>query len=221
MLKPKGPLQLIDLRDSRVRRLWDAEDGALVVPAPDRLLLNGFSYDSLHEPLDAKGRLGWIAASQRDGHHPGVYLELANAFQRVGQRADARTVSIASERRARHGLSRLSPRGLWSDLLWVTVAYGYRNWLAGCWLLTVLFSGALFFTLDQGSFTAKSFGHGHFSPVLYALDITIPFLDLGQVSAWSAEGAVAWVGVVMAISGYALAAAVIAAAAGVFKREQG
>ncbi len=211
---------MVDLRDSRVRSLWDAIDGRLAGHLPERLRLEGFKYEALREPLDAQTRLEWVARSQQDNHVPGVYGELADAFRRIGRRGDARKVGVANERRARRDSPRWSPRGLWSDLLFVTVGYGYRNWLALLWLLVPLAVGTAAFSIWEGSFTHAGENPPPLVPVLYAIDATVPILELGQTRWWSATGGMAWVELGLAALGYALVAALIAAAAGLFNRDQ-
>jgi hypothetical protein len=220
ILAPNRTNGVIDLRGTEVRTLWDAIDGRFAGQLPERLLLERFKYESLREPLDAKKRLEWVARSQRDNHIPGVYAELADAFRRIGRRADARRVGIANERRARKDSPWWSPRGLWSDLLFVTVGYGYRNWLALLWLLVPIGLGTAAFSICRGSFTHSGQDPPHLVPPLYAIDATIPILELGQTRWWSATEGLAWVELGLAVLGYALVAAVIAAAAGLFNRDQ-
>ncbi|HEX5928010.1 MAG TPA: hypothetical protein VFY48_01305 [Solirubrobacterales bacterium] len=211
---------VLDLRRATVESLWDAEAGQFLGQAPAGMRLEGCTYESLREPLEAKQRLEWIERSQGDRHYPGVYSQLATAFRRIGHRGDARMIEIASERRARRDSKPVSFRGIGHDLLWVTIGYGYRNWLAALWLSGLILVGAALFALDESSFVATIRNPPDFDPLLFAIDITIPVLDLGQTRAWSATGCMAWVGLVLAVSGYALVAAVIAAAAGVFNRDQ-
>lgn len=211
----------VDLRDASVRSLWDAEDGDFEGQLPRAMRLEGFSYQSLREPLDAKRRLSWIASSQRDRHYPGVYRELAESFRRIGRAGEARKIAIANERRARRDMRSWGVRRAWSDFLWVTIGYGYRNGLAALWLVGLIGVGALLFSLDESSFLETARHPPHFNPVLYAIDVTVPVLDLGQAHGRSATGWLAWVSLCLAVSGYALAAAVIAAAAGVFNRDEG
>jgi hypothetical protein len=210
----------VDLRDATIRSFWDAEADRFGGLLPTRLKLEGLSYTSFREPLDANRRLQWIEPSQADHHYPGVYAELANAFRRAGRAGEAREILIANERRARQSLPKWSHRRLWHDILWVTIGYGYRNWLAGIWLVGLVLTGALIFSLGQDSFHSTGLHPPAFNPILYSVDVTIPVLELGQTRGWSAPGCLAWVGLALAISGYALAAAVIAAAAGLFARDQ-
>jgi hypothetical protein len=221
ILMPKKVVGTVDLRNTSVRSLWDAEREDFVGQLPEQMSLEGFTYRSLRAPLDAEKRLVWIAPSQRKRHYPGVYAELANAFRRMGRQGDARRIAIANERRAREDYGRLSPRGIGHDLLYVTIGYGYRNWLAIFWLSTLILIGAAVFALGESSFVATTRYPPPFDPVLYAIDVTIPVLDLNQTRSWAADGCMSWTGLVLAISGYALAAAVIAAAAGLFNRDNG
>lgn len=220
ILTPEVAQGPIDLRHATVRSLWDASADGFVGQHPCSLLLNGFQYD-LQEPLDTERRLKWAQGTGEEPYYPGVYRELAEAFRRVGRGDEARDVLIAGERRARHQLRRFSARGLWQDLLWATVGYGYRNWRAAVWLLVLIAAGSLAFKLGESSFSPKeNVPPPDFNPVLYAVDATVPILDAGQQGGWIAEGAMAWIALILSVSGYALATAVIAAAAGLLNRDQ-
>jgi hypothetical protein len=209
----------VDLTHTTIRSLWDAYEGKFTGKRPSDLSLDGFSYQALREPLDAGRRLEWIAPSQEGRYYPGVYVELASAFSRMGHGGDARKVSIAGERRARKELKKWSPLRGWHDLLWVTVGYGYRNWLALVWLAGLLVAGSIACWIGDDSFVALQENPPSFEPVLYAIDATVPILDVGQQKAWSATDLMAWVTLVLTVSGYVLGAAVLAAAAGVFNRD--
>jgi hypothetical protein len=211
---------VVDLRRVSVRSLWDADRGQFLGRLPDELLLDGFTYLSLREPLDAKQRLKWIAASQGDRHHPGVYSELAEAFRRVGYPGEARKVEIAGQRRARADTGRWSIQRLWHLFLDLTIGYGYRDWLALIWLAVVIGIGTAIFAVDESSFKKTTLHPPEFDPLLYAIDATVPVLGLGQTDAWSATGGVVWVKLGLSVVGYALLAAVVAAAAGLIKHDQ-
>jgi len=218
LLAPISVMGNVDLRNATVRTYWDAAEGRFVGRRPQHLLLNGFHYD-LREPLDASQRLTWICDSPSSPYLPDVYSELADAFRRLGRAAEARKVLIAGERHARRQFRRFEPRGLWQDLLGGTIGYGYRNWLAGIWLVALTLLGALAFKLEEASFSPKDSPHPDFSPLLYSIESTVPILDLGQRSAWIAGGVAVWVAFFLSICGYALATAVIAAATGLLNRD--
>lgn len=210
----------VDLRRASVRSLWDAQFGKFRGQRPTDLWLHGFHYDSLREPLDAKRRLEWIEPSLQGGYFPGVYVELANAFHRVGHSGDARAIAMAGERRAIQQLRRWRPRWLWNQLLWLTTGSGYRNWLAGIWLLGLLVVGSLLFWWEEDTFLALVRIPPDFNPLLYAVDVTVPVLDVGQQRAWAATEWLRWVSLFLTVAGYALVTAVIAAAAGLLNRDQ-
>lgn len=209
----------VDLRQATVRSLWDAANGRFPARRAS-MRLQDFAYGSLREPLDAERRLEWIEASQGSSYFPGVYVELANAFHRIGHRSDARRVAIAGERKAIDQLNRWRPRWLWNKLLWVTAGSGYRNWLAIVWLLGLLAVGSFFFHGYEDDFIRIVRTPPPFNPILYAVDATIPVLDVGQQRAWAATGWLRWLSLGLTIAGYALVTAVIAAATGLLNRDQ-
>jgi hypothetical protein len=222
---------LVDLSDLRVRSLCDVEDGKFFGMRCERLSLDGFSYAALSEPLDAEQRLAWIEASQVDTHDPKAFIELADAFRRRGRNSDVRRVLIASQRRAYRELKPraarstniperigLAARRGWHNLLYVTVGYGYRNWLALGWLFGLLAIGTAVFWIGHASFSPTQEHPPAFQPLLYAIDVTIPVIDLGQQGAWAPGGMTQWVGLALSVGGYALATAVLAAAAGLLRR---
>jgi hypothetical protein len=208
----------VDLTDAKVRSLWDAKQGAFLGQLPNTLRLQGFHYESLREPLSAKQRLDWIERSQREQHYPEVYAELADAYRRIGRRSDAREIGIANERRAREDGGPF--KKLWNYLLWKSVRYGYENWRAAVGLLTVIVVGSIVFWLAGDHFVKTVREPPDLSPIIYATDAAIPVLDLGQTNAWAVTGWLEWVELALAISGYALVAAVIAGLAGIFNRDQ-
>lgn len=210
---------VVDFRSLSVGRFWDAENGSFAGRLPDQLRLEGFRYESLREPLDSEQRLQWIKPSQEERHYPRVYAELVDQFRQIGRRGDARRIAIASERRARRDTGRVSFRRLWHDLLFVTVGYGYRNWLALFWVVGLIGAGAVLFALNESSFIANGEDGPPFYPVIYAVDATIPVLDLNQVHSWAATGCMSWAVLFLSVSGYALVAAVVAAAAGLLDRD--
>jgi hypothetical protein len=209
----------LDLRDASVQCLWDAGGGAFLGQLPKKLRLDGFRYESFREPLDADKRIDWVSRSQEENHYPDVYAQLAEAFRRVGNRGDARKVAIANERRARRDCS--NPlRRIWHDIQWLTVGYGYRNWLAILWLSVIMFGGTVLFKIFESDFVETKKHAPAFEPILYAIDATFPILELSQSRLWTATAGMAWVELGLAVSGYALIAAVVAAAAGLFNRDQ-
>lgn len=209
---------IVDLRNSTVRTLRDKPH--TVLEQARGLHLEGFSYETLGAPLSAKERIPWIDSSPDEGYHPRDYVELAGAYRRIGYRADARKVEIESAKKAIQQLPHWRPRWLWNKLLWITTGSGYRNWLAAAWLLGLLAIGSLLFWLCQDTFLPLTQNHPDFNPILYAVDATIPVIEVGQQRAFAATGWLRWVALFLTISGYALVTAVIAAAAGLLNPDQ-
>jgi len=218
ILSPQMVTGLVDFSHTSARILWDAHHGQFVGRYPKQLRLDGFRYD-LREPLDAASRLKWIGGSEERSNHPEIYGELANAYRRAGRASEAREVLIAGERRIRRQLRRFELRGLWQDMLWITVGYGYRNRLALYWLISLIAVGAIAFGLERSQIASDQAPPPDFNAFLYSVDATVPILDLGQQSTWIADGSAAWTALVLSICGYVLATAVVAAATGLLSRE--
>jgi hypothetical protein len=220
ILGPQRVTGVIDLRQASVRSLLDAGNGDFIGAQPDRLSLSGFTYRALRKPLTAKKRLERFEPPESDGYYPSVYVELANAYRRLGRGGDARAVAIAGERRAIQRMTKWSPRWLWNKLLWATTGCGYRNWLALLWLIGLVGIGSLLFWQFQSEFIPTLLIPPKFNPVLYTVDVTVPVLDVDQQKAWVATGWLRWVSLFLTIAGYALATAVVAAVAGLLNRDQ-
>jgi hypothetical protein len=209
---------IVDLTNAHTRILSDAGWGRFFGVLPETLQLQGFHYESLQEPLTPEQRLAWIERSQRDQHYPSVYAELAEAYRHIGNRSAARAIGIANERRAREDGTTIQK--IWNYLLWKSVRYGYENWRAAIGLLVVIAIGSIIFGFADDHFVKTVKEPPDLTPVIYATDAAIPVLDLGQTSTWTVTGWLEWVELALAISGYALVAAVIAGLAGIFNRDQ-
>jgi hypothetical protein len=198
--------------------------GALVdEPAswPRRASLDGFVYDALYEdpPVGARQRLAWLARDPR-GYVPQPYEQLAAAYRRAGRDHDARAVAIAKQWRRRRTLHPLGKA--WNLLLYATVGYGYRMWLAIAWLLLLV--GVGWFLFDQAHpaqlVAAKPPGQRPwFHAGVYALDLLLPFADLGYQGAWIATGPARWLFLGWNLAGWVLTTAVVAALTGLLKRD--
>lgn len=197
--------------------LWIDDETALGIP----VILDRLQYESLESmppEVTAAQRIAWL---DRDpwGYSPQPYGQLAAVYQVEGHDSAARQVLIASQTRRRRQYSGF--RGwfarAWGGLLWATVGYGYRPWLALLWLVALIVGGSLVVDgLPQGDFTAGG-GAPPFNSMLYTVDVLLPFIDLGY-SKWVAVGVTQIVTVVLVVLGWVLATAVIAAFAGVLRR---
>jgi hypothetical protein len=209
----------LDLRGATITTLCDAPDGKLDPHDNAKLRLENLSYQFLDQPLDAKRRLPWVEAAQDSAYSPGVYLQLAAAFERIGHRGDSRQVRIASEKKAIEQMAKWRPRWLWNKLLWITTGSGHRNWLAALWLIGLVSVGAFVFWQMESSFSQLSPDPPKFNPILYSIDATVPVLEVGQQRSWSAGNWVRWACLFLTIAGYVLVTAVVAAGATLINRD--
>jgi adhesin HecA-like repeat protein len=177
--KPEG---VIDLTSAQAGSYCDDPE-----TWPSTMRLRGFAYGTLeNDTISLSKRLAWLKHNG-DRYAPGPYYQLAGAYRRAGRTDAARRVAIARERERRAGLS--WPGRAWNWLLYVTVGYGYRTWLAGAWLCALLIAGSAVFA---SSYPA----HMHraspvvpaFQPVIYTLDVLIPVVNFGQQQGWIPQG---------------------------------
>lgn len=197
---------VLDLSDASVEVLLDDEKSW---PAPGRLIIDGFSYAGLssesanrgtgaredYEPGDrnaVESRLRWLAL-QPPGFHSQPYNVLAKYYLGSGEDAAAATVQIAEEddRYSRLGFfGRLS-----GDFLKATIGYGYRPLLAFNWSILVVLIGWAVVLMGKRAGVMRltwpentpppSAGHiGALHPLLYSLDVFLPFVNLHQEQYW-------------------------------------
>ncbi|MEW9534679.1 hypothetical protein [Microbispora sp. NPDC049125] len=195
--KPEG---VVDLRHARIGVLRD-DPGTW---SPRRQ--DGLVYEALDPALPAARRLSWLT-DDRDGYVPHLYEQLAAAYRRLGQDADARTVLLAKQRRRRRTLP-VHARA-WGLLQDVTVGYGYRPASAALWLLALLAGGAVVFALTTPPRAQPGQGPA-FNTVVYTLDLLLPLIDFGQEKAFQPVGAGQWVAYGLVLAGWVLATTIAA-----------
>ena len=177
---------------------------------PRHLWLHGFTYDYIQKRhsnrVPVTERLEWL---RRDtlGYRPQPYEQLAEFYRRTGHDDDARRVLLAKQRDRRSTLQ--TPRRLIGLLLDWTVGYGYRPWLAAFWLAALLAGGTAVFATHRPHAI-----HGGamppFSPLVYTLDLLVPFGAFGLRGAFAWTGPVQWLAYALIPCGWILASAVIA-----------
>jgi hypothetical protein len=103
------------------------------------------------------------------------------------------------------------------------VGHGYRTWLAGVWLVGLWLVGTMLFAVAHlmGLLTAAKAERElqHFNPLVYALDLLLPIVNLGQDGRWVPHR---WAAVwywLLTLAGWVLTTAVVAALSGLLKRE--
>ncbi|MCA1789777.1 MAG: hypothetical protein LC667_07945 [Thioalkalivibrio sp.] len=133
--KVKGVRGLVDLSGARVS---DLVDDTASWEKVERLYLNGFRYETIHGPMNARMRLDWVAkdAAMIGEFRPQPYEQLARVYKSMGHQADWRRVLIEKETLQRAD-ERKRMVGFWGSvwwplkasadfLLWLVVGYGYR-----------------------------------------------------------------------------------------------
>src|SRR4029450_6972362 len=110
----------------------------------------------------------------------------------------------------------------WNSLLCWTVGDGYQTWKAGVWLLALVGLGWWIFDRAYPTHLVVAEPPGRrpsFHAGLYALDLLLPFADLGYQGAWIAAGwaRACYLGGTRA--GCVLTTAVVAALSGLIKRD--
>jgi len=205
---------LVSLAGARVGKLADTPASW---PEAGRLSLRGFQYDGLTPPEDfpLKARIAWLHAATPE-FSPEPYERLAAALRASGEDAEAREVQLARQRRRRESLQ---PAGrVWGWLQDVTVGYGYRPGRAAVWMAVLWAVGAVYFAAHRTPAPADSGYVPHWSPALYALDLLLPVIDLGQDNAWREVGTGQWVASALTLLGWTLATTVAAGASRLLRR---
>lgn len=214
VLRPgAAPVGRVRLTKARVRSwhddaaLWQAEGG---------LDVDGFEYQALGEEVPVGERLRRLECSLGVGQYlPGPYEQLAGAYRGDGREEEAERVLMARQRRR---YASLGPAGqVWGQLQRHTVGFGYRPWLAVAWLALFWLLGGLWFSthqlsrIDTGQLPV-------WNPWLYAADMLVPIVNLGEKGYWRADGASQWITSGLVVVGWVLATTAARGVARVLKR---
>jgi hypothetical protein len=207
------PTGRVSLAGARVGGLTDAPESW---PAHGTDL-SGFTYDTIASRTDfpLARRIGWLHDATPE-YSPGAYERLAAALRTGGEDAQAREVLLAKQRRRRETLP---PAGrFWGWLQDVTVGYGFRPGRAAVWMAVLWALGTLYFALHHAPPPTDSGYRPHWSPALYALDLLLPVIDLGQDNAWRMSGAGQWAASGLTLLGWILATTAAAGASRLLRR---
>jgi hypothetical protein len=125
-------------------RVGTFADSATLWSAVRGVDLTGFAYDQLHDTpgVDVRARLHRLEQVLAD-FAPGPYEQLASAYWRAGDDEQAQRVVMARHRR-RYAEADAVER-VWGALQRWTVGFGYRPWLAVCWLVAFAVLGGAWF----------------------------------------------------------------------------
>lgn len=201
------------LSGAKVVKLVDASTSW---PGPGGVSIEGFAYENLaprgHFPLSR--RLEWVEAATPE-YSPEPYERLAAVLRASGEDADAREVLLAKQRRRRATLPPAAKA--WGHLQDWTVVYGYRPGRAALWMAVLWAAGAVLFSRLQPD-PIKADEHPEWNPALYALDLLLPVIDLGQEGQWKLAGAWQWGATALVMLGWILATTVAAGASRLLRR---
>ncbi|MEV7086540.1 oxidoreductase [Streptomyces sp. NPDC093085] len=185
-------------------------------PGPGGIAMGGFVYENLvpfgHFPL--LRRLEWLAAATPE-YSPEPYERLAQVLRNSGEDADAREVLLAKQRRRRETLPLAAK--VWGYLQDWTVAYGYRPGRAALWMALLWGAGTIAFARNPPA-PLRPDEHPAWNPALYALDLLVPVIDLGQDGYWLPEGTWQWTAAGLVVLGWILATTVATGATRVLRR---
>ncbi|MDQ0766168.1 hypothetical protein [Streptomyces canus] len=179
---PDAPPATLDLSAATIVAITDTADSW-----PSQVALTELTYQALHPVMPAAQRLPWL--QRGTDYHPQHYEELAAHYRQLGHDDDARTVLLARHRQRRRNLP--GPAQLWGYIEDVTVGYGYRPGRALIWLLALIATAAIAFSAAPPQ-PSQSNG-ASFQPVVFALDLILPVLDLGQEKAFTPVDSTAWI----------------------------
>jgi hypothetical protein len=213
LLPAERPDGTVSLTNARIGSFHDDQE-----TWPARLRLRGFIYDTLeNDQIPVRARVRWLRRHE-GGYTPQVYEQLAAAYRGDGRDEDARRVLIAKQWHRRRVLNPLGK--LWNWLLYVTVGYGYRTWLAAVWLAGLLVAGSTVFARAYPDhMVAAKQPVPAFHPIIYTLDRLVPILNLGQKDAWIPQGVALRWSWVLTVAGWVLTTAVVAGLTAVLKRD--
>ena len=197
-------------------RVVNLVDKAESWPGPGRLHMGGFSYENLvpqgRFPLTE--RLEWVTAATAE-YNPEPYERLATVLRNSGEDEDAREVLLAKQRRRRETLPVAAK--FWGYAQDWTVAYGYRPGRAALWMAVLWAASSIAFAHASHP-PINGSEHPPWNASLFALDLLLPVIDLGQVGFWQLRGGWQWLAAVVVLLGWVLATTVAAGATRLLRR---
>lgn len=204
----------LDLTSAQIEVIEDSK-----ATWPSRIKLERCQYEHVEaeeSQLVARDRLEWISRGTNDesGFRPGVYEVLASYYRSTGNESAARSVAFAKQKKRTRTLA--FPARVFGYFLYITVGFGYRNYLAAVWLLGLTALGTICYSAWRPEPVPNS--RVPFSPLLYTLDQLLPIVDIGQDRGFVALAPVQWLGAALALSGWALTTALIAGTTRVLNR---
>lgn len=165
--------------DDDVKAGWGAEAA--------RLALDGFSYQRIDSAKENwRTRLAWLRRSKRDGDRfsPQPFTHVAHVYARSGRRDDARRILLAQHDQRTLQASAGPFTWALSSLFGVIAGYGLapiRIIRALTLFLALGVAGVLAMNAQGALVTPQGRAcNGVIEPALYAIDVALPVIDLGQ-----------------------------------------
>jgi hypothetical protein len=151
--------------------------------------LEGFTYGRIENTGEHwRERLAWLKRSRREGvkFSPQPFAQAADAYARTGRREDARRISLAQhDLRTLHGSSGPLTWAL-SSLFGLIAGYGLAPIrIVRALVLFVAIGVAGVLAMNEQGALVRPDGtacNGAIEPALYAVDVALPVIDLGQES---------------------------------------
>lgn len=213
---PRAPERgLIVLSGASVEKLLDRVGSW---PRDQRLWMAGFTYQQAipkEGHFNVRERLRWLSAATPE-YSPLPYEQLALMYRNSGEDTNARAVLLAKQRRRRETLPLVGK--VWGYLQDWTVAYGYRPAQAALWMALLWAVSAVYFNTHRPE-PLKDHESPHWNAALYALDLLLPVISLGQDNAWDPVGGPQWVAAGLILLGWILATTVATGATRLLRRQ--
>jgi hypothetical protein len=181
----------LDLTGASIGYLADQERSW---PAPGNLVIDGLTYSAFQPgfaPVDADTRLKWLAL--QPNYHPQPYRQLAKVLREMGDEKGAVKVLVAEGDARYHQMG--LPGRLLGTFLKYTIGYGHRPLLALLWSLGVVLlgsvvvmtgkrAGVMRLTWPETTPPPPTEAVAGLHPMLYSLDVFLPFVNLHQEHYW-------------------------------------
>ncbi|MEI9978286.1 MAG: hypothetical protein WDN23_04675 [Edaphobacter sp.] len=193
----------IDFRDARLESIKDDEASW---PHPGVVQFDGLRFERFSESVtDVKARLRWL---KLDTSGPAqAYRQLSFVYEQGGRNDFSRRVLFSFEELTRARQSGIGAT-VWNFLLRWTIGYGYKLWRAAILMLAFTIIG---FGIGVVGYRAKLIAptdkdanaffiatdrtptqYPRFSASMYSIEHSLPGVNLGVASSWSADTTAQW-----------------------------
>lgn len=193
----------LDFRDATLESIKDDEASW---PPGGKLHLNGLRFERFSESVtELKKGLNWLSRDEEEFAQP--YRQLSHVYEQSGQIDFSRAVLYEFEKRIRARQKGVTAKA-WNALLRGTIGFGFKLWRAGALmaLLTLVgigvglvgYSSKLIAPSDKDAnvMFIRTGGipsnYARFNAIVYSLEHSLPGMNLGISSCWSANTPASW-----------------------------